>query len=306
MDRRKIWYKIHSVLPKTMFCRILFELKHWDIFMCKYTIICQRLPLNFLSIFLKSTAMTRILLLVLFCAMAVPAVVSAQTKFSIVPEAGISVSRWEWERSGSFSDVNYRNSVYFYAAPTAGLHAQLETGKHQLWSLGLRYQKTGEEYWRHWDTTTGDTLQHHHFDYRSLALPMAVGYKTNARIPVAFSLGVQPVWVLKARYARSYHIRSFFPEGYSDYESFDLIKDEVSWYRQSRLYAQLHAVASVFPAKRLKISVGYNTAGRLIHSKRVPGVGDGVCDCITTELNFRPVFRRHDMFLTLAYFLATN
>gem|GEM_PF-2761116 len=27
---------------------------------------------------------------------------------------------------------------------------------------------------------------------------------------------------------------------------------------------------------------------------------------VSTELNFRPVFRRHDMFLTLAYFLATN
>lgn len=250
--------------------------------------------------------MTRMLLFVLFCAMAAPAVVSGQTKFSIGPEAGVSVSRWGWERSGSFPAGNSRNSMYFYAAPTAGLHAQFETGKHQLWILGLRYQKTGEEYWRHLDTATGDTLQSHHFDFRSLALPMAVGYKTNAKIPVSFSLGVQPVWVLKARYDRSYYTTSFFWEGYSDHESFNLIKDEISWYRQSRIYAQLHAVASVFPAKRLKISIGYNTARRLIHSKRVPDVGDGICDCITTELNFRPVFRRHDMFLTLAYFFVTN
>jgi len=268
-------------------------------------ILRQKCNFAFLLALYKNDAMPKFLLLTLICAATAVAPLFAQTKFRIGPEAGISVSRWGWDSKTDFAQGYTQQKMKFYAGPTAGIHAQLEMGKHLQWGLGLRYRMTGETYWRNFGYASDENRQRHQYQFHQLVMPFTIGYFIDSKFPVSFNLGIQPVWVLSGRYERSFFMENTGSDPITGIETFDLLNDNAGWYDSGRLYSQLHTSVSVSPSKRLKITLGYNTTGQMIYSKRVMLPVRDIYEFTLDELASRPVFRPHDMFLSVAYFLGT-
>lgn len=234
-----------------------------------------------------------------------------QTRLRFGPELGVSVSRlpWsrEWEDQRGLSRTE--ETMRLFAGPLVGGQAQLDLGKHWQVALALRYQKTGEAYEELLITDVVELPTDHRHVFHRLSMPLTAGYRFRlAKLPFAVSAGWQPSWFISGKYTRYYIYRkpitSFEPV--FEWRTLNLLRGEASWYPEARLRSQLHLELAFFPAERWKVAIGYNTAGQLVYSKFVPSPFDG-CDCLFLFPGPREVeYRRHDLSLSMAYFLGRN